>query len=290
MERLDLDGLHALLVISKAGGVTRAAEMLCLSQPAVSHKIKRLEQALGCDLLARRSGGPLFTESGETLLAYAARMLDLNDAIFASVGRQSLSGRIRLAMTEDTTGGDVARILGRFSRQHPQMNVQLKIAQSLIISDWIAKGEMDVGVMQIFEDEVQPDDIILFTDTLHWVKSPSYDLDVSKPIPFLSFDSHCFYKEWAQREGQQFGLEINPVLECPSIGGILSATHAGLGVAIINGLHVTQEMDILEDGFPLPPSICYVVRTSKDANSEAVQALIHEIANEAASVVPLRVA
>ena len=155
-----------------------------------------------------------------------------------------------------------------------------------MISAWIDIGEMDVGVMQIFEDEVQPDDIILFTDTLHWVKSPDYSLDFTKPIPFLSFDSHCFYEDWAQREGQQYGLEINPVLECPSIGGILSATHAGLGVAIINGLHVTQEMDILEDVFPVPPSICYVVRTSRDTNSEAVKALINEIASEAASVVP----
>ena len=290
MERLDLDGLHALMVISKAGGVTRAAEMLSLSQPAVSHKIKRLEQALGCDLLARRSGGPLFTESGEKLLDYAGRMLNLNDAIFASLGRQSLSGRIRLAMTEDTTGGDVARILGRFSRQHPQMNVHLKIAQSLVISDWINKGEMDVGVLQLFESEVQPDDIVLFTDKLHWVKSPDHDLDFTKPISFLSFDSNCFYKHWAQRQGEQHGIEINPVLECPSIGGIVSAIHAGLGVALLNGLHLTQTMDILDDVFPVPPSICYVVRTSKDANSDAVTALINEIASEAASVVPLRVA
>ena len=290
MERLDLDGLHALVMISKAGGVTRAADMLSLSQPAVSHKIKRLEQALGCDLLTRRSGSSLFTESGEKLLDYAVRMLDLNDAIFASLGRQSLSGRIRLAMTEDTTGGDVARILGRFSRQHPQMNVQLKIAQSLVISDWLNNSEMDVGVMQIFESEVQPDDIVLFTDKLHWVKSPSYSLDFTRPIPFLSFDSNCFYKHWAHRQGEQIGIEINPVLECPSIGGILSATHAGLGVALINGLHLTQNMDILDDVFPVPPSICYVVRTSKDTNSDAVKALINEIANEAASVVPLRVA
>ena len=78
MERLDLDGLHALIAISKAGGVTRAAEMLSLSQPAVSHKIKRLEQVLGCDLLMRRSGGPLFTQAGEQLLSYANQMLDLS--------------------------------------------------------------------------------------------------------------------------------------------------------------------------------------------------------------------
>lgn len=290
MDRLDLEALHALVAISKAGGVTRAAEVLSLSQPAVSHKIKRLEQTLGCDVLARRSGGPLFTEAGETLLGYATRMLDLNDSIFAAIGTQSLCGRIRLAMTEDTTGGDVARILGRFSRQHPDTHVQLTIAQSLAIGEWIQAGQIDVGVMQIFESEVQADDITLFTDKLYWVKSPDFALNVDKEIPFLSFDSNCFYRHWAQRQGQQLGLRINPILDCPSIGGIVSATRAGLGVALINGLHLTQDMDVLDDVFPAPPSICYVVRTPKAANSEAVKALINEITSEAAHVVPLRVA
>ena len=75
-----------------------------------------------------------------------------------------------------------------------------------------------------------------------------------------------------------------------AVGGILSATHAGLGVALLNGLHLTQNMDILDDVLPVPPSICYVVRTSKETKSDAVKALINEIASEAASVVPLRVA
>ena len=57
VERLDIEGLRALLAISTHGGVTRAAEHMALSQPAVSHKIKRLETVLDCELLARRAGG-----------------------------------------------------------------------------------------------------------------------------------------------------------------------------------------------------------------------------------------
>ena len=70
-ERLDIEGLRALVAISVHGGVTRAAEYLALSQPAVSHKIRRLEYILDCELLARRAGGPLFTEAGSRLLDYA---------------------------------------------------------------------------------------------------------------------------------------------------------------------------------------------------------------------------
>lgn len=92
-ERLDIDGLRAILAISTHGGVTRAAEHLSLSQPAVSHKVKRLETALDCELLTRRAGAPLFTEAGQQLLRYAERMLDLHDEALAALGKKLLKGK-----------------------------------------------------------------------------------------------------------------------------------------------------------------------------------------------------
>lgn len=290
MERLDLDGLHALLAIAKAGGVTRAAEMLSLSQPAVSHKIKRLEQVLGCDLLTRRSGEPLFTDAGEQLLTYANRMLDLNDSIFTSLGKKTLKGNIRLGMTEDTTAGDLARILGKFTRHHPDINVTIRIGQSLSIAKWLDEGEVDIGVMQIFEDNVHDDDIVLFTDNLYWVKSSNLMLDNKAIIPFLSFDHNCFYRHWAQKELLKSGLSIKPILDCPSIAGILSATKAGLGVALINGLHVSNDLDVLNEDLPTPPSIQYIVRVRKGARDSALDGLLDGIMADMAKAVPLRVA
>ena len=66
--RLDIDALRALRAIQQHGGVTRAAEALGLTQSAVSHKVKRLETSLDCDLLNRRAGAPMFTSAGQDLL------------------------------------------------------------------------------------------------------------------------------------------------------------------------------------------------------------------------------
>ncbi|MGC6531107.1 MAG: LysR family transcriptional regulator [Candidatus Puniceispirillaceae bacterium] len=290
MARLDLEGLHALLAISKSGGVTRAADMLSLSQPAVSHKIKRLEQVLGCDLLTRRSGGPLFTEAGEQLLAYANQMLDLNDNIFAKLAKQTLIGTIRLGMTEDTTGGDIARILGKFTRYHPDAKVVISVAQSLSIAKWLDEGAADIGIMQLFDDALEDDDIVIFSDQLYWVKSPSLLLEKQDEIPFLSFDKNCFYRHWAQKQMSESGHSITPVFECPSIGGILSATKAGLGVALINGLHLSNDLEILDGFLPTPPAIHYVVRARKSAQDAVMDALLTEILAELRRAVPLRVA
>lgn len=61
--RLEIDALRALWAIRRHGGITRAAEALGLSQSAVSHKIKRLETSLACDLLGRSPGGAMFYRS-----------------------------------------------------------------------------------------------------------------------------------------------------------------------------------------------------------------------------------
>ncbi|WP_170381349.1 LysR family transcriptional regulator [Ruegeria atlantica] len=286
-ERLEIDALRALLAISAHGGVTRAAEHLALSQSAVSHKIRRLEQTLDCTLLARRAGGPLFTEAGQRLCDYARRITELHDEALAALDKKPLTGAIRLGMTEDTTTSGIARVLGRFTRLYPDVRVRTRTSQSLNVQAWLKAGELDVAVMQIFRKDILSDDLILFEDRLYWVKSPEFQIDVSAPVPFLSFDSQCFYRQWGMGNGTH---RFDSVLECPSAAGIQSAVRSGLGVALLNGLHVTSDMEIINDLFPNPPDISYVARSSLKRRNPAVMALIEEIRKEVTSALPLRAA
>ena len=279
-----------MVAISAYGGVTRAAEHLALSQPAVSHKIKRMETVLGCDLLARRVGGPLFTDAGDRLLNYAQRMMDLHDEALAALGKKPLEGSIRLGMTEDTTGGDVARILGRFTRLHPELQVSTKISQSLTLSDWLDAGEIDIAVIQVLTNDVRRDDLVLYEDRLHWIKSHELQLNPEAKVPFLTFDQNCFYKHWAQSEGTRNGHRFEAVLECPSVSGILAATRSGLGVALMNGLHLSADLEVVEGVFPEPPTIAYVARSRPKSRNDAVRALLGQIVAEVKSSIPLRVA
>lgn len=290
VKKLDIEGLRALVAISTHGGVTRAAEYLALSQPAVSHKIKRMENVLGLRLMVRRAGGPLFTEAGLRLLDYAHRMMDLHDEALAALGKKPLAGTIRLGMTEDTTGGDVARILGRFTRLYPDTHVSTKIEQSLTLSDWLTEGEIDIAVMQVMAKEVLSDDLVLFEDRLHWIKSRDLLLQPKDIVPFLAFDRNCFYRHWAQREGSKMGHRFKTVLECPSVSGILAATRAGLGVTLMNSLHISPDLDVVHDVFPDPPTIAYVARSRPKSRNVAVRALLREIQLEVGHATPLRVA
>ncbi|MEM9240011.1 MAG: LysR family transcriptional regulator [Pseudomonadota bacterium] len=278
--KLDIDSLRTLCAIRAHGGVTRAASEMGLSQSAVSHKVKRLEKTLGCALLARRPGAPLLTDAGERLHDYAQRMSNLHDEALADLGKKALNGAIRLGMTEDTTTSDLSKVLGRFARLHPAVRVHIRSSQSLNVQTWLKQGELDLALMQVFTKDVQDGDRILFEDTLNWVKSPDLPLDPKNPIPFLSFDQNCFYRQWGFSDGLRTGYSFEKVLECPSASGIQSGVRAGLGVALLNGMHVTQDMEIIEDLFPPPPDLTFIARTYPKSRTAPVKALLSEITRE----------
>jgi len=181
--RLEIDALRALSAIRQHGGITRAAVALGLSQSAVSHKIKRLEVSLDCELLGRKSGGPMFTAAGEDLLDYAGRILGLHDEALLSLSKTPLAGRLLLGLTEDTACTDLARIFGRFRRLHPNVAVRTKVRMSLVLRAMLERGELDAAIVQVFSHEVRPNDVVLYKEDLHWVKHPELMLRKNEPIP-----------------------------------------------------------------------------------------------------------
>lgn len=278
--RLEIDALRALWAIRHHGGITRAAEALGLSQSAVSHKIKRLETSLDCDLLSRKPGASMFTTAGEDLLDYAGRILGLHDEALLNLSKTSLAGRVALGLTEDTTCTDLARILGRFRRLHPNVSVRTKVRMSLILRGMLERGELDAAIVQVFAHEVRPTDVVLFREQLHWVKHPDLALPPDGPVPFLSFDDECFYRRWALDIGQDGGAVLETVFECASAAGIIAAVTSGLGVALLNGRHLQPDMEILTHGLPTPPDLAYVVRRGRKVRNPALDTLVAEIESE----------
>ena len=288
--KLDVDSLRALKCVADHGGVTRAADRLSLSQSAVSHKIRRLEDSIDCALLSRRAGAPLLTEAGERLLGYANRIVALHDEAAATLSKRTLSGRIRMGMTEDMTSSGLAKILGRFARVFPDVSVRTHVAQSLVLQRELDDGAIDLGVMQVFASDLRPDDRVLFKHRLRWAKARDFLIPDDGPIPFLAYNDQCFYKAWLLEHAPAMRREFRTVLECASNAGIIAAIEAGLGVSIVNERHVSASMDVLDAGFPAPPEIAYVVRISPSSPSNAVKALTEEIARDSNDAPDLRVA
>lgn len=270
--RFDLGALQALCAIADEGNVTRAAASLALTQSAVSHKVRRLEESLGCALLSRRAGKRLFTAEGERLLAYARRIVALHDEAVLALGKKALAGTIRLGMTEDVSSGQLAQALGRFTRLYPQIQVRAFVAQSLQLEAALDAGAADLVIMQAFRHNLRPGDRVLGEASLHWVKSADWQPDFLRPLPYLAFDEHCFYRHWAMTCAAALSPGLVTVLECPSTTGIVSAVREGIGVTLLSSRYLTDDMTRLDDCLPPAPDIVWLLRAGRQP-SAAVTAL-----------------
>ena len=141
---LDLTALRAFATVAEAGGVTRAAGLLNLTQSAVSMQIKRLEQSLGREFFARTARRLTLTPEGEQLLGYARRMLELNDEALSRMTDGAYEGELRLGVPHDIVYPAIPRILARFAARYPRVRINLVSSFTDLMRDAFARGELDL--------------------------------------------------------------------------------------------------------------------------------------------------
>src|SRR5258706_14651094 len=143
---LDTSLLRAFLAVVEAGGVTRAAASLGVSQAAASQQIKRLEEALDCRLFERVGRRLVLGPAGERLLAQARRLLALNDEVWSSMRTPSFEGEVRLGVPYDIIGSFVPAILRRFAKAQPRVRVSLVCEDSKIVREALKSGGVDLAL------------------------------------------------------------------------------------------------------------------------------------------------
>jgi DNA-binding transcriptional LysR family regulator len=279
--RLDIDSLRAFKTVVDLGGITRAAQKLHLTQSAISHKLARLEERIGRPIVLKTSTGISPTTDGRSLLSYAERLIALHDEAAEHFRLSELAGQIHIGTTEDAATDQLAGVLGRFRRLHPRVSLTIRVAQSLLLQQWLVAGQVDLAVMQIFADEKEPNDHELWREDLIWVQSVDHPMRFDENIPFVSFDTNCFYRRAAQLALAESGRSLNVVLECPSAHGVQSGVRHGLGVAIIGRRRLIPGLSEIAGDLPQFPSVCHVLRSgrrlSKDLDASLTDAIIKEM-------------
>lgn len=253
--RLSIDALRVFRAVVQTGSMRQAASLLHLSQSAVSWKIKRLEQQLGCQLLARSGGLFGTTDQGAVLLRHAVNILDAHDDAVAHFSPSSMHGRLRLGVTEQISLTDVCAVLSQFSHQHPKVDVQLMVEQSQVLRQRFADGELDLILHQDFASMAAPGDMLLWTETLHWCAATAEQPLPGDSVKLITYGPQCFYRRLAEEKLGRAGMAWNVSLECPSLAGMLTAIAAGLGVAVVNERNLVQGVRThatLEQLAPLP--------------------------------------
>jgi len=271
--KLDVESLRALKMVVDTGTFTEAASRMGVTQSAVSWKIKRLEERVGLELVKRGSEIEA-TPDGRDLLHYAERILEAHDEAVEHLSRSDLEGVVRLGTNEDLRGGQLADVLARFGRMYPQVRLHVRVHLSGQVREWLDDGEVDLALVQIPVADSEPDDIVLWRESLQWYRGQNQTFDPAEPLPVVTFGPGLVYQEVSEETLNNGGVRWHNVLECPMLSGVQAAVEAGLGVAALNPRNLTDHMVPWEhsDRFPLP-ELSEVIRSGTVADADVLAAL-----------------
>lgn len=260
-----MESLRTFRAVVEAGGVTRAAQRLNLSQSAVSWKLKRLEERVGRPLTVIDARKIALTEDGQALLNHAIRIVEAHDEAVARFQISDLAGEVRVGVTEDMAVDGIARVIGRFSRHHPHLSLSMRMEQSKNLVRWLADGEIDAAFIQVRADEVTSSDIVLKRDKLVWVAADK-DLAQANPLPLVTFGPDCFYRPLMVKALQDARRANRVVVQAPSTAAVKTALLAGLGVGVFRKRQLMEVPDLQPlNSLTAPlPAVAQVLRFSGD--------------------------
>jgi DNA-binding transcriptional LysR family regulator len=227
-----LNALRAFEAAARHLSFTRAAEELHVTQAAISHQVKALEERIGVKLFRRLTRGLLLTEDGHALLPDLREAFDRLAQAVDRIGRQGGQGTLNISLLTTFALGWLVRRLPLFQAAHPSIDVQLTTTARLID---FAVEDVDVAIRygtggwpglrcdKIFDDVITPLCNARFKERL---RKPADILTV----PLLHEQYEHDWRTWFRAAGISVGqMKKGPIFDSTRVA--IEAAIAGVGVA-----------------------------------------------------------
>jgi DNA-binding transcriptional LysR family regulator len=243
---LDLTSLRSFVAVADSGGVTKAAGYLHLTQSAVSMQLKRLEEALGVQLLDRANRSVTLTGEGEQLLSYARRMLVLNDEAYTRLTAKDYEGVITLGVPHDIIYPYIPPILRQFAADFPRVQIRLVSAPTRRLREMFGRGECDAIVTT--EDQPGPGGEALVSLPLVWIGAVGGTAWKTRPLP-VAFCQTCIFRSDVLKRLDVANFDWDLVVDSDLDNAVEAVVSADLAVhAAIKGVYPRQTAPIAHDG------------------------------------------
>ncbi|MEL7256922.1 MAG: LysR family transcriptional regulator [Pseudomonadota bacterium] len=230
MRNLDMTTLRSFMTVAEQGGVTRAAQVLNLTQSAVSMQLKRLEEMLGIDLMDRSNRRIALTASGEQLLTYARRIVDLNDEAVGRLADEIFEGELTLGVPHDIVYPVIPRVLKTFNSVFPRVNVALKSSSTVKLHESLKRGEVDLILTT--EEQLAPGGETLAEMPLKWVGAMGGQAWRKRPLR-LGFCRFCIFRPIVLRRLDAMGIPWELAIESDEDRSVEALISADLAVGAL---------------------------------------------------------
>ncbi|MPR02790.1 LysR family transcriptional regulator [Pseudomonas sp. MAFF 212408] len=229
---LDIQSLRSFLKVAELGSFTRAAQVLSLTQPAISQQIRRLEDLLGVELFARDNRQVLLTLEGERLTGYAQQLVSVNDKVGVLFDVSRTQESVTLGIPEYFCEEILQRVIPVVALELPSVRIVVKVARSALLAEAFNDGLVDVGLM--IGELPRVAGVPLHALSLKWLGG---ELAVApfdgEEVALALFKAPCVFRSLAIRRLEESGIRWRCVYESEDLMSLRSAVQAGVGVTLL---------------------------------------------------------
>ncbi len=237
VSRLKLEHLRTFLTVARLKSVSRAAEALHLTQPAVTTRIKALEDSLGTALFDRSATGMRLTKRGDMLLQYAEQFQHLSELVEEHVVDPSGVDRLmRLGVSETIAQSWLPDFVGALHKKYPQLKIEISVDISINLREQLLGREIDLAILLGPISDYTIDNVILPDVALGWFRAPGGapddPIDLSR-IPIATYARNTRpYRELRAALFERFGPDVS-MFPSSSLSSCFRMVEAGLGVGAL---------------------------------------------------------
>lgn len=253
---MNLNQLKSFHKVAVIGSFTKAARELFLTQPAVSQHIQLLEHDLGITLFDRSGKKVQLTSEGDILLSYTKQLFDLFEEIETLFDHlQDLKkGKITIGSTAVIGTYFLPGIIGRYNRQYPGIEINLRMGNSHNILNMTLEGKVDLGFAGWITDHSRRESILIHREKLLVVASSDSPITSKKSvsiaelgkIPFIWREKGTQTRELVERWFEKFGDANYPQksIELQSVEAAKRTVVEGYGISVIPEIAVRREIHV----------------------------------------------
>ncbi len=226
---LDVDAVRSFVRIAELGSFTRAAEATHTTQSAVSLKLKRLEERLGCRLIERTSRYVELSARGAAFLAHARELLEVHDRAFTVFA--GARERLTIGISDHVAGPELPALIARMNAQDPQLTIEIRIGSSGDLLQSFDRRELDAVIARL--DVGRSDGEVLAEEKICWFAAPDWQHRAGEPLPVATMPEPCGVRAMAGQILDEADVSWTEVFVGGGVAAVAAAVMAGLGVAAL---------------------------------------------------------
>ena len=272
--------LRTLVTVCEFRSVTKAAQLLQLTQPAVLQQIKKLEIIIGSEIIDRRLSGINLTESGLEILKSAQRLLSINDQIVFESGNDIGLQIIRLGVPNLFARSVLPKIVEQIQSKAPNTQLQICCDNSPTVLRMQRLGYLDIVFAYGDADDMK-DAMASWVEDIGWVRASSFKPAPDGPVPLISSPNVLRVDQIATEALKRNNRRYQIVFSAADFGARFAAVAAGLGYMPLTRRLVPTNLVFEEHALPPLGNFMVGIFVREEFKTKGIAPLVSALADVA---------